>query len=69
MRVVYINKIAMDSTLPAVNFSLFNAYGLALGGATTWLIVQKSDPAYSEDDVYAGYPPEWASRISVSCSS
>ena len=22
-----------------------------------------------EDDVYAGYPPEWASRISISCSS
>jgi len=41
MRIVYLNKVLLDSPLPAVNFSLANAYGLAQAGAETFLMVQK----------------------------
>lgn len=37
---VYVNKVHLDDALPAVNFTLFNAIGLALGGADTHLFVQ-----------------------------
>jgi len=41
--VVYLNKVKLDSNLPAVNFSLGNAYGLAQAGVECHLIVQKSN--------------------------
>lgn len=41
MRLVYLNKVFVDSPLPAVNFSIANAYGLAEAGAETYLMVQK----------------------------
>lgn len=37
---VYVNKVHLDDALPAVNFTLFNAIGLALAGADTHLFVQ-----------------------------
>ena len=41
MRLVYLNKVFVDSPLPAVNFSIANAYGLAEAGSETFLMVQK----------------------------
>lgn len=47
-RIIYINKVKVDSNLPAVNFSLGNAYGLAQAGAEYHLCVQKSNQDYDE---------------------
>jgi glycosyltransferase involved in cell wall biosynthesis len=42
VRIVYLNKVHLDSALPAVNFTLFNAYALAEAGADCFLFAQKS---------------------------
>ncbi len=41
--IIYLNKVKLDSNLPAVNFSLGNAYGLAQVGVDCHLILQKSN--------------------------
>ena len=45
----------MDSTLPAVNFSFFNAYALAQAGAESLLIAQKDSMEFAEDTVYSQF--------------
>lgn len=55
MHIVYLNKVKIDSKLPAVNFTVFNAYGLAQAGAQITLIVQKSDECFSETDLYDNF--------------
>jgi glycosyltransferase involved in cell wall biosynthesis len=51
-RIVYLNKVKLDSNLPAVNFSVGNAYGLAQAGAESYLLVQKDSPAYENERLY-----------------
>ncbi len=51
MRLVYLNKVFVDSPLPAVNFSIANAYALAEAGAETYLLVQKKNPKLSASDL------------------
>lgn len=46
--VIYLNKVRLDAHLPAVNFSLFNAYALARAGAETWLVAQADRPDVDE---------------------
>ena len=41
MRIAYVNKTAMDSALPAVNFSLQMTYALAEAGADVLLLAQR----------------------------
>ncbi len=45
---VYINKVFLDSTLPAVNFSLGNAYGMARAGIRTVLMAQVRGDGFDE---------------------
>jgi glycosyltransferase involved in cell wall biosynthesis len=45
MNVVYLNSLKIDAALPAVNFSLCNAYGLAQAGARCTFMAQKRTPA------------------------
>lgn len=42
MRVLYLNSLKIDAALPAVNFSLFNAYGLVQAGVQCTFIAQRS---------------------------
>jgi len=58
MRVVYLNKVRMDTNIPAVNFSLLNGYGLALGGAECILITQKKDPHFTTTSLFANFELE-----------
>ncbi len=51
MRIAYLNKVKMDEALPAVNFTFFNALGLAQAGAETHLFVQANHPDFSCGDV------------------
>ncbi len=51
-KIVYLNKVKIDAPLPAVNFTLFNAYGLAQAGAECFLIVQKGDASVDESSLY-----------------
>ncbi len=51
MRVVYLNKVKMDEALPAVNFTFFNAVGLAQAGAETHLYVQARNEGFTPADV------------------
>ena len=55
MRVVYLNKVYVDSTLPAVNFSFFNAYALAQAGAESILVAQKKDRVFDEYTLYSQF--------------
>lgn len=52
MRLVYINKVKMDSPTPGANFTLFNAYGLAQAGAECHLIVQKRSADFTANNLY-----------------
>lgn len=52
LRVAYVNKVRMDESLPAVNFTLFNTIGLAEAGAETLLYVQKKNAGFSENDLF-----------------
>ncbi len=54
-RIVYLNKVKIDLSLPAVNFSLFNAYALARAGADSYLIVQKNNPDFDDGDLYLNF--------------
>jgi len=51
MKIAYLNKVKLNSNLPAVNFTLFNAYALAQAGAECFLMVQQDNDA-PLDDVY-----------------
>ncbi|MEE9168440.1 MAG: hypothetical protein V3U73_01670, partial [bacterium] len=51
-RIVYLNKVKLDSNLPAVNFSVGNAYGLAQARAESYLMVQKDSPCYEDERLY-----------------
>ncbi|NTV45746.1 MAG: glycosyltransferase family 4 protein [Chlorobiales bacterium] len=55
MRLVYLNKVFIDSPLPAVNFTLANAYGLAQAGADTTLMVQKKNAEFKEKTLYEDF--------------
>ncbi len=55
LRVAYVNKVRMDESLPAVNFTLFNAIGLAEAGAETLLYVQKKNAVFSENDLFSRF--------------
>jgi glycosyltransferase involved in cell wall biosynthesis len=46
MRTIYLNKVSLDDHLPAINFTLGNAYGLAQAGVECYLIAQKSSPNF-----------------------
>ena len=48
-RIIYINKVKIDSNLPAVNFSLGNACGLAQAGAECYLMVQKNSASFDNE--------------------
>jgi len=66
VRVAYVNKVRMDESLPAVNFTLFNAIGLAEAGAETLLYVQKKKAGFSENDLFSRFdcrPPEQLNLI------
>ena len=54
-RIIYLNKVKIDASLPAVNFTLFNAYGLALAGAACFLIVQKGNSDIDESILYSHF--------------
>lgn len=48
--IVYINKVLLDSTIPAVNFSLGNACGFARAGARTTLMAQVQGDTFEESE-------------------
>ncbi len=50
--IIYINKVSLDSTLPAVNFSLGNVYGLAQAGATVNFMAQTNDKHFHPEKLY-----------------
>lgn len=52
MRIVYLNKTLMDSSLPAVNFSFNNAYGLADAGCECYLIAQKKSADFTPEILF-----------------
>jgi len=55
MRIIYLNKVSLDNHLPAINFTLGNAYGLAQAGAECYLIAQKSSPGFDETILLDSY--------------
>ncbi|MBD3422270.1 MAG: glycosyltransferase [Chitinivibrionales bacterium] len=55
MYLAYVNKVYADSTLPAVNFSLHNGYGLALAGAQVDLYMQVKDPLFASDTLLQNF--------------
>ena len=59
MRIVYLNKVDVNSPLPAVNFTLFNAHALAQAGAESHLFVQKSLAGFDENMLFTQFdmPP------------
>ncbi len=50
--IIYINKVSLDSTLPAVNFSLGNVYGLAQAGASVIFMAQTNDKHFHPQKLY-----------------
>lgn len=52
MNIVYLNKVGIDENLPAVNFTIQNAYGLAQAGASCHLFVQKSQSDFDESRIF-----------------
>ncbi len=55
MRVAYINKVVLDSTLPAVNFSFSLVLGLAEAGARVSFFAQCRDVNYRVEQLYNTY--------------
>lgn len=49
---IYVNKVRMDENLPAVNFTLFNAIGLAEAGSETTLFVQSKSADFTTDQLF-----------------
>lgn len=54
-RIVYLNKVKIDASLPAMNFTLFNAYGLAQAGAECFLIIQKGNADIDESILFSHF--------------
>ena len=55
MRVGYLNKVKIEENLPAVNFTLFNAYALSQAGAECFLFIQSSNKDYQLQILYQNF--------------
>ncbi len=64
-RIVYINKVNLDSTLPAVNFSLGNVYGLAEAGAEVTFFAQANYDFFDENELYRQFNLAALSNLSI----
>lgn len=63
--IIYINKVTLESTLPAVNFSLGNVYGLAQAGADVMFMAQTQDPDFSSGILYQKYDLNPLDNLSI----
>lgn len=52
MRLAFINKVILDSTLPAVNFSFSLVMGLAEAGNQVYFYAQKQKYSFDEEELY-----------------
>jgi len=63
VRIVYVNKTLMDASLPAVNFTVGNVFGLARAGAEVWLLAQKRERHFSAQQLISRLGLEAPDRL------
>jgi len=63
--IIYLNKVRLDDALPAVNFSLGNAYGIAQTGVRCTFIAQVRSADFDPDCLYARFDLEPLAGLDV----
>lgn len=65
MRIVYLNKVKLDASIPAVNFSLGNVVGLAESGAQTFFLAQAESRTFDSERLFSQFHVDRALPLTI----